>query len=109
MRAAVPEKLGNLDLVGASDRGLCGREAVIVPIFLELPRASRGSCVGLSKDDSLFLGFRFGGGFLNDLECFLHNLGFCNRLFRGAYGRLFSCNRCWFVSAACREQQSRAN
>jgi hypothetical protein len=77
MRAAVPEELGHLDLVGTADGRLRGDHAHVVLAFLELPLARCDRRFGLChrEDDRLAFGFGLGGGFLDDLERFALRLG----------------------------------
>ena len=42
MIAAVPENLGNLDLVGAADSRLCRHQSLVMLAILELPFAASG-------------------------------------------------------------------
>ncbi len=68
MRAAVPENLGDLDLVRAADRRLGRHHANVMLTFLELPLSRFGRRLGNGKHDGLVGRLCFGCRFLDDFE-----------------------------------------
>jgi hypothetical protein len=67
VRAAVPEELGDLDLVRAAHGRLTRHHADVVLAFLELPVLyGRIRAVGTGQHDRLFIVLRLGGGLLHD-------------------------------------------
>jgi hypothetical protein len=70
VRAAVPEELGNLDLVGTADRRLGRHHTLIMLALLVFPLPRRCRHIGLGQQDSLLFGLGLRRRLLHDFERF---------------------------------------
>jgi hypothetical protein len=113
MRAAIPEELGNLDLVSTADGRLCRHEARVVLALLELPLARDGGNISLRKHNRLLVRCGFSSRFLDDRSLSLHSSfsGFGSFFDDGLVsdGRLFNCLLCrFFLPAGSQSKQCNA-
>ena len=112
VRTAVPEKLGDLDLVCAADRWLCRYKSYEVLVLFELPLRRRARSIRLREQYYIFFRVGFRRRFLNDFQHlvfrdFLNSrrlIGFCNRLSRNIFGN--SAGRGIFLAARNEQQCS---